>query len=246
MKFFLKKVNKLNQGFTIIETMISVSLFIVVLMAGMGALLNANLLQQKSQNMRSIMDNLSFIMEDMSRNLRTGYTYHCVKANSDLTTPDVGTAKSGQSCWGIAFEQQDGKPYEYDINKNLINSHDGDQWVYFIDDAGKIFRSTQGPYISGVNIDASKFVQLTPDEVVITNSVAGVQVSGFSVLGAEPPLTPTLISGSNPPEYTYNCSVPNDCQQPFVIIKLVGTISSKGITTPFSLQTSVSQRRMDR
>ena len=37
-------------------------------MVGMDSLLNANLVHRKSEDMRSIMDSLSFIMEDMSRN----------------------------------------------------------------------------------------------------------------------------------------------------------------------------------
>src|ERR1035437_840256 len=87
-------------GFTIIETMIAVSLFIIIVMMGMGALLNANALHQKSQNMRSILDNLSFVMEDMSRNLRVGYSYDCILAG--VTPPTSPTPTSGSSCGGIA------------------------------------------------------------------------------------------------------------------------------------------------
>jgi Tfp pilus assembly protein PilV len=63
----LKKYTKKESGYTIIETMIAVSLFLIVVTTGIGALLNANLLHQKSASMRSIMDNLSFAMEDMNR-----------------------------------------------------------------------------------------------------------------------------------------------------------------------------------
>lgn len=211
MKIFLRKVNKLNRGYTIIETMIAVSLFLVVVMAGMGALLNANLIHEKSKNMRSIMDNLSFIMDDISKNLRTGYNYHCFP--SGLVAPSTtysysiipSFASTPQSCdfgFGIAFEAANGD------SNNYI-----DQWFYYIDN-GKIFKSTQGPYYS------YNFVQLTPDEVVID------PISGFSVLGAEP-------------------SSAGNFQQPLVNIRLIGTITLKGTTTPFSLQTSVSQRLLD-
>jgi hypothetical protein len=47
-----------------------------------------------------------------------------------------------------------------------------------------------------------------------------------------------IISGALPP--------PSDVRQPFVTIKLVGKIiSSKGVETPFTIQTSVSQRLVD-
>jgi hypothetical protein len=189
----LKKNLKLKGGYTIIETMISVALFIIIVTAGMGALLNANLLHQKSRDMRSIIDNLSFIMEDMSRNLRTGYDYHCIDDG-------VLTAITPHSCGsggGISFK-----------------SSLGDQWVYFIgtyNGSSGIFRSLDG---------GTTFIKLTSDEMVIN------PVSSFSVSGAPPP--------------------PGDLHQPFVTIKLVGKIIlNSNVSTPFSLQTSVSQRKID-
>jgi type II secretory pathway pseudopilin PulG len=196
-----RKNIKRESGYTIIETMIAISLFIIIIMAGMGALLNANLLHQKSQSMRSIMDNLSFITEEISRNLRTGYNYQCFdSAHPTLSLSTLGAPRSCANGWAIAFESADGNPATYT-----------DQWVYYISNDGKIFKSIDG---------ATSFIQLTPDEIVIDPVN-----SSFSVLGAEPP--------------------PGDLQQPFVTIKLVGTITFKNVVTPFSLQTSVSQRVTD-
>ena len=181
--------------------MISVSLFLVIIMSGMGALLNANLLHQKSRDMRSIMDNLSFIMEDMSRNLRTGYGYRCLIGNSFSNISTPSSCLDGQ---GIAFESA----------STLADiSNPNNQWVYSISE-GKIFKSTTG---------AQNFYQLTPEEIIVD------PVSGFAVLGAESP----LVS-------------PHNYQQPFVTIRLVGKIVLKNnVISPFSLQTSVSQRLID-
>ena len=201
-----------QSGYTIIETMISISLFVVIVIAGTGALLNANLLHNKSQNMRSIMDNLNFIMEDISRDLRMGYIYKCFRKGIDNTVSlsTISASPVTRSCsngdgWAIAFESTQpviGDPSSFT-----------DQWVYYIgpcDNKDGICKSTDG---------ADSFVQLIPNEVTID------PVSGFSVLGAE-----------SPP----------DIQQPFATIRLVGKIKFKDIETPFSLQTSVSQRRFDR
>lgn len=180
--------------------MIAISIFLVVVTVGMGALLNANSLHKKSQDMRSIIDNLSFIMEDMSRSLRTGYSYQCFRKNIDttLSPATLGVPRNCNDGWAIAFEHASGEVTTY-----------SDQSVYYIN-SGKIFRSNAGA-------TSDSFVQLTPDEVVLDS------VSGFFVVGAEA----------------------GDIQQPFVTIKLVGSITSKGITSPFSLQTSVSQRALD-
>ncbi len=202
MKIKNCKIKNYKNGYTIIETMIAISLFLVVIISGMGSLLNANFLHRKSQDMRSIMDSLSFAMEDMSRSLRTGYTYHCIN-NSILSPEYLSNAFSCDKGWGIAFESSPS-------GDTLDNT---DQWVYYISE-GKLWKkSVAGAY------ELSNFVQLTPDEIFINYS------SSFSVLGAEP--------------------IPEDSQQPFVIIRLVGTITTKGVTTPFSLETAVSQRLLD-
>jgi len=172
----MQKINlQNNKGFTIIETMIAISLFLIIVTIGMGSLLNANLLHQKSQDMRSIMDSLSFIMEDMSRNLRTGSDY-------------VPINNGG----GISFE-----------------SASGDEWKYTLEYDEQDINIKR--YINGNG------VQLNPEEVILQNG------SGFVVTG----------------------NVLGDSEQPFVIIKLIGIISSRGVDTPFSLQTSVSQRLID-
>lgn len=164
------KKNK-NGGYTIIETMIAISLFIVIIMMGMGALLNANLLHEKSQNMNSIIDNLNFILEDISTNLRTGSNYRCLKNTDPLSDVAIRLSSNGQNCWGIAFEhQRDAQTGDPD-NPN-------DQWIYFISSDGKIWKSSQGPY---TNFPVN-FVQLTPDEIEIDPAT-----SFFYVSGAEPP-----------------------------------------------------------
>ena len=198
---YLNKKNKFEGGYTLIETMIALTIFLIVVVIGVGALLNAYSVNRKSQDMRSIIDSLSFTMEDMSRNIRTGYNYHCLIKGD--TVSDIGTPLSCMTNgYGVAFEYSDGD-----------TANDADQWVYYIS-SGKLFRSTTG---------LADSVQMTPDNVVLQ---ADDSTYNFSVLGSD--------KDSN-----------NDKQQPFIIIRLVGTITSNGNSTPFSLQTTVSQRLND-
>lgn len=168
-KYFLK-VNNRKSGYTIIETMIAISLFLIVVMVGMNSLLNANVVHRKLHDMRSILDNFNFVMEDMSKNIRTGYDYQCFRNSTDPTAGGVkdqlsqATLGAPRSCadgWAIAFESAGGNPADY-----------SDQWVYYIS-TGKVFKSTSGA-------DASDFTQLPPQEVMLES------FSGFFVLGAEP------------------------------------------------------------
>jgi Tfp pilus assembly protein PilW len=193
---------KTKGGYTIIETMVSVSIFLLIVTAGMGALLNANLAHEKSEDMRSIMDNLSFVMEDMSRNLRVGSSYQCFNNSQSVGPSFLGVPRNCDHGWAIAFEEAGGDPSTYT-----------DQWVYYVSSTGKVLKSTDG---------ANTFVQLTPDEVVISD------VNVFPLV--------TVVGAPG---------IATDEQQPFITIRLVGTITYKNAATPFSLQTSVSQRLID-
>src|SRR3989344_3466899 len=75
------------RGYTIIETMIAISLFVIIVLAGTNALLNANLVHQKSQDGRDILDSAGFALNELSRNLRTAYTYHCFVDGEDAVPP---------------------------------------------------------------------------------------------------------------------------------------------------------------
>ena len=178
---FKKNKKQKIGGYTIIETMIAVSVFLIVITIGMGALLNSNSIHQKSQDTRAIMDNLSFIMEEMSKNLRLGYDYVSTDGTQIYFQPAVA---------------------------------DSPRWAYKIE-SGNIFKSTDN---GNSWVQLNSFDSFTKSGVRIDDGLSGFIVSGTS---------------------------PTDTVQPFVIIKLIGTISSHGTTTPFNLQTSVSQRLID-
>jgi prepilin-type N-terminal cleavage/methylation domain-containing protein len=161
---------KINKGYTILETMVAISIFLVVVLAGMNAIFNANLVSHKSEDVRSIVDNMNFILEEMSRNIRTGYNYHCVDANNNSFT-NLDTPSSCSLGGAIAFEETSGDP-----NNPL------DQWVYKIEstNGGKTYN-----LLKSTDSGAS-FVQLNPSQVALHSNL-GEGVSGFRVLGAESP-----------------------------------------------------------
>ncbi|MFM7087940.1 MAG: type II secretion system protein J [Candidatus Paceibacterota bacterium] len=199
MRYFYTK--QLKSGFTLIETMIATSLFLIVMVIGIGSLINANSVSQRFDNERSVLDNISFVLEEMSRNLRTGSTYHCEVNGDVLSEPEK--PKSCSTGYLVAFEDTRG-----DIN------NPSDQWVYKIDAgaSGLVISKSIDSGTSWIEILSAPNLDIDP-------------ASGFSVLGALPP--------------------PSDTQQPFVVIRLAGKIVGKDGSTPFSLQTSVSQRLLD-
>lgn len=147
---------KQSRGFTLIEVMIAVALFTIIMTIGIGAVLNSNNNHKKTQTQRQVIDNLSFIMEDMSRNLRLGSAYHC----GDVTVgiEDPLDCQFGQT---LAFEPMTGVP-----------GNATDQVVYGITSDGTIIKSTDA---------GATAKNLTPPEVLIDPLR-----SGFTVIGAAP------------------------------------------------------------
>lgn len=208
--------NKFKKGFTLLETLVSVSIFTIVITVGLSALLNANSLDHKSKDLRAIIDNLSFIMEDISRNIRVGTHYRCYDATAAWDGTDYGLPQieEPRSCTGTVGAGAEAIAFE---PSNGVDGNPLDQWVYKLEN-GNIYKSEDGGSSAG-------FSELNKPGEIIINSF-----STFSVTGAEDP-PPTGI-----------CNASNDCQQPLIIIKISGYINYKGTQTPFALQNTISQR----
>ncbi|OHA26951.1 MAG: hypothetical protein A3D52_02390 [Candidatus Taylorbacteria bacterium RIFCSPHIGHO2_02_FULL_44_36] len=66
-----------NQGFSLVEILVSTAIFSVVMITAAGALLTTIDANHKAQAIQSVMNNLNFALESMSRAIRVGDTYHC-------------------------------------------------------------------------------------------------------------------------------------------------------------------------
>jgi type II secretory pathway pseudopilin PulG len=73
--------NKIG-GFTLIELMVSMSIFMIVMIMALGSLMNISNVAKKSRSLHQAMDNVNFAMESMTRSLRTGRNYDCGPVSS--------------------------------------------------------------------------------------------------------------------------------------------------------------------
>lgn len=221
----LATLNQSNtKGFTLIEMMISVAIFTVVMIYGVGSLLSSNQNYRQTENLRKAIDNLSFTMEDMARTLRVGTNYVCggtfVSPGGANPFPDVlGTDDIGEIGFGgshscpygggsVMFESAEGDPDPLATD---------DQYGYLIlynDDQAKLYKTTDG---------GEHWLISTPPSVILDPLA-----SGFYVTGAD------TTTGS-----------PSDVVQPAVMIHLSGVVTYRDIETRFNLQTTVSQRALD-
>ena len=91
------------RGFTLMEVMVAVSIFAIVVTVGIGALLTINNSYRKAQTSRQAVDSLTYILESMSRSIRTARSW------------DAG---NGSQRFG--FTDQDGVPTSYDYGPGEI------------------------------------------------------------------------------------------------------------------------------
>jgi type II secretory pathway pseudopilin PulG len=73
----MKNKFKTRSGFTLVELLIAVSLFIVVVTISMGAILSIFDANKKAQSSKTVVDNLNLSIENMARIIRFGSSYHC-------------------------------------------------------------------------------------------------------------------------------------------------------------------------
>jgi len=88
-----------NKAFTLIELMIATTLFTIVMLMGVGALVVSSNSAKASQKLRISVDNVNFAMESMTRDIRMGTYFYCGKdsvemgnitADCDMTYGDYG------------------------------------------------------------------------------------------------------------------------------------------------------------
>lgn len=216
-----KNLNKYNVGFTLIEIMVSISIFSIVMLIVIGALIMLNDANKKAQAMRAVVDNLNFAMEDMTRSIRTGGEYKCgLSINPDgsisgaVRDCNIDDPKKGIQVIGFTGQQ----------DKDAINTC----YVYAFkkgsneDSPGSIFFGTKRLSNSGETCN-SAFSNIRPTALV--SPEVEVKALRFYVIDKY----------SNPT---------NTSQQPVVIIALSGDINVNKyrFKTPFNIQTTVSKR----
>jgi|AntAceMinimDraft_6_1070360.scaffolds.fasta_scaffold06522_4 prepilin-type N-terminal cleavage/methylation domain-containing protein len=72
----------LQYGFTLIEVMISVAIFTIIMTVGMGALVNITQNYSIARERKTVADNLSFMLESVTREIRLGTEYYSGSGSS--------------------------------------------------------------------------------------------------------------------------------------------------------------------
>lgn len=107
--------NKIR-GFTLIEMIVSVSIFTVVMFVAVGALLAITDANRKANAIRTTMDNLNFAVGSMARDIRTGTDYGCDGAGN---CPSGGESITFTDQTGVTVRYwYDESTYSIKVSKN--------------------------------------------------------------------------------------------------------------------------------
>ena len=104
------------KGFTLVEIMVSVSVFAVVMLIASSSIFGVFDANRKSQSLRGVMDNLNFSLESMTRTIRFGTRYHC----NATALPLSSTADCAGGSSSIAVLDSTGAQVVFRLNNNRI------------------------------------------------------------------------------------------------------------------------------
>lgn len=99
------------RGYTLIELMVSLSVFTVVITIAAGGYLIMINVNRHAQSVATGINNLSFALDTMTRNIRTGTGYQC----DGLSNCESGGAR-------FSFTDQDNNRVTYTLNGTSIQS----------------------------------------------------------------------------------------------------------------------------
>ena len=108
----------LNKAFTLIEVLISLTLFSVVMLVGMGALLSIIDANAKMQAVQSVMNNLNITIDSMMRAVRMGRNYYC--GNDIPSWPVSPRDCSSSPSSGMSFVSHEGNLVSFYLNGTQI------------------------------------------------------------------------------------------------------------------------------
>ncbi len=209
-----------QRAFTLIEMMVSVSIFLIVMVISLGAVLSIVDGNKKVQAINSVSNNLNTAIESMVRDIKTGYAYVC---GTGRTVPLSGTDYSTGSATCAPHDENISNPGEI----AFISTISGDkrsvkyQFVEDADGRGKIVKTFCPAAITTCN--PSNFIPID-----ITSPDIDIESLEFRVRRPQPA---SLSFDSE------------DHGQPSVFILLKGTAYvNKTTASDFSMQTFVSQR----
>ncbi len=90
------KSRNLSAGFTLVEMLVAIAVFMSVMVVAVGALMSIINANKKNQAIKNVVDNVTFALDSISRDMRSGMNYKCSTDGSSYTTDNcINNATNG-------------------------------------------------------------------------------------------------------------------------------------------------------
>ncbi|HEU5114396.1 MAG TPA: type II secretion system protein [Candidatus Paceibacterota bacterium] len=152
----------MKRGFTLIEVLVSVSIFAMVMLVATGSVFSIVAANKKSHALKSVMTNLDFALESMMREIRLGSKYACGASVPLSSTADCSAGDTVLRIKANRDVNGDGNYSSSDINDQIEYSFVG----------GRIQKKIYDTTTTSFNITAAE-VQITSLKFYVTGSAAG-------------------------------------------------------------------------
>jgi len=211
-------------GFTLIEMIVSLAVFSFVITMSVGALLVLVATNGQLQNEQSVMTNLSFAIDSMTREIRTGTLYFCASA------ANRNSAISGSGSGGIQMFR-DNNNMDTEIDTTTRDCHEGRtsnvQGISFIESGSSITTDAAERIVYFYDASDEKLYRRISGQ-----PAQSIVSSGIRITNAE-----FFVTGSSPLDGT------GDYVQPTVTVFVEAEDSDSN--KPYQIQTMVTQRTLD-
>ena len=114
-----KKQN--NKGFTLVEMLVAIAVFMTVMTVAVGSLLSIIEANRKAQAIKSVIDNLNFAIETISRDMEVSTKYSCSPDSGNLMSFVNSDCSDGGTA--IQYKQSSNTYVQY---RFLVNPSPGD------------------------------------------------------------------------------------------------------------------------
>ena len=176
ISYLMSQRKSTPRGFTLIEVLVSVSIFAMVMLIATGAVFTIVESNKKTHSLKSVMTNLNFALEAMARDMRVGYYYSCVGSTASPIT-DSG------DCWpagDVVFRYKANRDIDED---GFYNSSDLNDRVEYSLSSERLMKQVYG--------NAQQAVQVTAEEIHI-QSLRFYLIGSASDDGRQPKVLITL------------------------------------------------------
>jgi prepilin-type N-terminal cleavage/methylation domain-containing protein len=209
-----KIIKNNNRGFTLIEVLVSLTLFTIVLVMAGGTVVSVIDINKRNQAISSVVNNLNYSIDSMIRDIKTGYLYKCDYSGTYtvMALKEVSVIPSQSDC----------------INLTLVSTISGVDVVVKYDFVQPVPTSSQNGYILKTVFDVNG------SQLGMYNITDKTNVNIESL----------NLSVKNPDALSCDSSIVTcDYGQPSVAVVIKGMAGSQQIeVSKFYVQTFISQR----